>query len=74
MAKKADTITLKLDEKGDFDSIDLGGGKITRSTHNLHRKPPNGEYVGSIDVGKIYIYRQPRGTLRRFYHYRCCIC
>jgi hypothetical protein len=71
MAKKGDTFTLKLNEKGDLDSIDLGGGKITRSTHNLHQKPPAGEYMGSIDLGKVYVYKQPDGTLRRCFHFRC---
>jgi len=64
-------IVFQFDEQAELVSADLGGGPIPEPTHNLHKNPPPGEYVGSIDLGKIYVYRQPDGTLRRCFHFRC---
>jgi len=59
------------DETGELISADLGQGPITQPTHDLHKNPPPGEYVGSMDLGKIYVYRQEDATLRRCIHVRC---
>ena len=56
-------ITLQFNEHGDFVSVDVGSGPIAEPTHNLYNNLPPGQYVGSIDLGQIYVYKQPDGTL-----------
>jgi hypothetical protein len=68
MAKK---IKVEFDEQGGLLSTDLGQGPIPEPTHNLYDNPPPGEYVGTMDLGKIYVYRQPDGTIRRCFHFGC---
>jgi len=73
MGQTGGKIIFQFDERGELLSVDLGEGKISEPTHNLYDNPPPGEYVGSIDLGKIYVYRQGNPTLSRCYHYRCRI-
>ena len=71
MERRGEKIRLQFNEQGRLDSVDLGGGPLTKPTHNLYRNPPPGQYVGSMDLGKIYVYKQPDGTLRRCFHFAC---
>lgn len=67
-------ITTVVNERGEVVSVDLGLGGEPKSTpnYNLYDKLPPGEYVGSIDLGELRIYRQPDGTLMRCRHFRPC--
>ena len=71
MEKKKGRIILQFNEQGGLDSVDLGGGPITKPTHNLYDNPPPGQYVGSMDLGKIYVYKQLDGRLMRCVHILC---
>lgn len=73
MEKEGGGITLLFNEQGDFCSVDLGRGPQTEPTHNLYNKLPPGQYVGSMDLGQIYVYKQPDGTLMRCVKIRCHI-
>lgn len=66
------TIKIEFDERGQDVSIDLGEGPV-KPTHNLYDNPPPGEYVGSVDLGKMYFYRQADGKVMRCVHLRCWI-
>ena len=68
-----ETITVQFDQRGQLLSVDLGGGKIAEPTHNFYDNPPPGEYVGSFDLGRIYVYRQANPTRRICFHYRCMV-
>jgi hypothetical protein len=63
---------IEFDERGQHVGTDLGEGPI-KPTHNLYDNPPPGEYVGSIDLGKMYFYRQPDGKVMRCVHVLCWI-
>jgi hypothetical protein len=71
MAEKHEKMTFQFDERGELVSADLGQGPIPEPTHDLYKNPPPGEYVGSMDLGKIYVYRQPDGRLLRCHHFFC---
>jgi hypothetical protein len=73
MAKELERMIFQFDEQGGFISTNLGKGEMTKPTHNLYNNPPTGEYVGSMELGKIYVYRQPDGALRKCYHFGCRI-
>ena len=68
-------ITTVVNERGEVVSVDLGLGKGPTATpnFNLYDKLPPGEFVGSIDLGEIRIYKQPDGRLMRCRHFRPCI-
>jgi hypothetical protein len=59
------TITIQLDERGELLYVDIDGRKLTEPTHNLYDRVPPGVLKGFGDVGKIYTYERPDGTLMR---------
>jgi hypothetical protein len=71
MEQSGEKITLQFNEQGDLVSTDLGGGTIDKPTNNLHKNPPPGQYLGSMDLGKIYVYKQADGSFIRCFHFRC---
>ena len=73
MEEKGENITVQFNERGELIYVDLGGGRMTQPTHTLYKNPPPGEYVGSMDLGKIYFYKQPDGTVSRCGHFRCWV-
>ena len=66
-------ITVKFDEQGKLISVDLGAGELREPTHSLFDKAPPGIFKGFTDMGKIYTYELPDGTLARCVHRRCKI-
>lgn len=66
------TAKIEFDERGQYVSIDLGEGPIRKPTHDFYDNPPPGEYVGSVDLGKMYFYRQPDGKIITCYHFPDC--
>jgi hypothetical protein len=73
MEENAEKITIQVNERGELIYVDLGKGPTNEPTHNLYRNPPPGQYVGSMDLGKIYFYKQPDGSMRRCHHFRCVV-
>jgi hypothetical protein len=71
MEPKPGKITVQFNERGTLESVDLGAGTIAEPTHNLYDNPPPGQYVGSMDLGKIYVYKQLDGAFIRCFHFAC---
>jgi hypothetical protein len=73
MTQNGEIITIQLNEQYEDITVDLGKGPITEATHNLYDNPPPGKLKGTVDLGKIYIYELPDGTLMRCRHRWCII-
>lgn len=66
-------MVFEFDERGELIGLDMGRGpmNVKTPTHNLYDNPPPGNLVGTMDLGKVDVYRVNSYT--RCYHFRCRI-
>jgi hypothetical protein len=65
-------ITIQINQRGELIYIDINGRTLTEPTHNLYDNIPGGVLKGIIEIGQIYCYEQPNGTVRRCVHMPNC--
>jgi hypothetical protein len=65
-------IIIHLNDKGEFNYVEINGKKIDKPTGNLAESRPTGVLKGIIDIGHILCFKQPDGTERYCVHRSDC--